>query len=219
MSTLTTHQEHLEEILNALSHGVGAALALAGLTALVITSYIYGTIWHQVSFIIYGVSLFLLYLASTLYHSFKNERLKYIFKICDHSAIYLLIAGSYTPFALVLFRGVLGWTIFGIVWSLAAIGVILKIFFVKKFKVISTLCYLGMGWLAIIFIKPLLAALPVTGLYWLIAGGLSYTIGAVFYLCRQLPYNHTVWHFFVIAGSACHFITILFFVLPIATPA
>lgn len=205
----------MEERLNAVTHGIGTLLALVGLTFLMVLSYLHGSIWHQVSFGIYGGSLVLLYLASTLYHSFTNEKLKYIFKIIDHSAIYLLIAGTYTPFTLVLLHGVLGWTVFGVVWGLAVIGVTFQIFFVKRFKVLSTICYLVMGWLMVIFIKPLVLALPTMGLFWLIAGGLFYTVGALFYLYRWFPYNHAVWHLFVLAGSISHFITVLFYVLPI----
>lgn len=205
----------MEEIMNAVTHGVGAIFALAGLITLVVSSYLHGTVWHIVSFSIYGTSLVLLYLASTLYHSFTSERLKHIFKIFDHAAIYLLIAGTYTPFTLVLLHGTLGWTVFGVVWSLACIGVILKVFFVKRFNVLSTLCYIAMGWFIVVFIKPLAAALPTAGLYWLIAGGLFYTVGAIFYLWRKLPYNHMVWHLFVIAGSAAHFITVFYYVLPV----
>jgi hemolysin III len=208
----------MEERLNAVTHGIGASLALAGLSALVVSAYLYGSVWHLVSFSIYGVSLVLLYLASTLYHSFTDKKLKYIFKIIDHSAIYLLIAGTYTPFTLVLLHGILGWTIFGVVWGLAVVGVVFKIFFVKRFKVLSTICYLIMGWLMIVCIKPLVAALPTFGLYWLIAGGLFYTVGAFFYLYR-FPYNHAVWHLFVIAGSFSHFITVLYYVLPVQVTA
>jgi hemolysin III len=167
-----------------------------------------------VSFSIYGISLFLLYLASTLYHSFTNEKLKYIFKIFDHAAIYLLIAGTYTPFTLVLLHGTLGWIVFSVIWGLALIGIMFQVFFVKRFKVLSTLCYLFMGWLIVVCIKPLAAALPVMGLSWLIIGGLFYTVGAVFYLWKRLPYNHAIWHLFVIAGSASHFITVSYYILP-----
>ncbi len=198
----------MEEKLNALTHGFGTVLAIAGLVVLLMSSRLHDDIWHFVSSSIYGTSLVLLFLASTLYHSFRNERIKYIFKILDHTAIYLLIAGTYTPFALVLFRGALGWTVFGVVWGLALIGAVFKIFFVRRFKTLSTVCYLIMGWLIVIFIKPLIAALPPGGLYWLIGGGLFYTVGALFYLYRRLPYNHTIWHLFVLAGSAAHFITV-----------
>ncbi len=218
VSTLTSSRDRLEEILNAITHGVGATLSMAGLVALMVAAYLYGNIWHRISFSIYGTSLLLLYLASTLYHSFRNEKVKYIFKICDHAAIYLLIAGTYTPFCLVILQGTLGWTVFGIVWGLALIGITQQILFVKRFKVFSTICYIVMGWLIIFFIRPIAAALPVAGLYWLVAGGLLYTIGAFFYLCRRLSFNHTIWHLFVLGGSLCHFITILWFVLPINSP-
>jgi hemolysin III len=202
----------VEERLNAITHGVGAILAVCGLISLMMMASLNGGIWHLVSFSIYGSSLVLLYLASTLYHSFTDERIKYIFKIVDHAAIYLLIAGTYTPFTLVSLHGTLGWTIFGVTWGLAAIGIVFKVFFVKRFKLLSTLCYIFMGWLILIVIKPLAAALPIMGLYWLIGGGVLYTVGAVFYLARQLPYNHAVWHMFVLAGSFAHFVAVIKYV-------
>jgi hemolysin III len=202
----------VEEKLNAITHGVGAILAVCGLISLMMMASLNGGIWHLVSFSIYGSSLVLLYLASTLYHSFTDERIKYIFKIVDHAAIYLLIAGTYTPFTLVSLHGTLGWTIFGVTWGLAAIGIVFKVFFVKRFKLLSTLCYIFMGWLILIVIKPLAAALPIMGLYWLIGGGVLYTVGAVFYLARQLPYNHAVWHMFVLAGSFAHFVAVIKYV-------
>jgi len=205
----------MEEIMNAITHGIGTLLAVAGLVLLTVFAYQYGEIWHIVSFTIYGTTLVLLYLASTLYHSFTNERVKYIFKILDHSAIYLLIAGTYTPFTLVPLHGTLGWSVFGLVWGLAVLGIVLKIFFVGRFKVISTLCYIAMGWLIIIAIKPLIAAVPTFGIMWLIIGGLFYTLGSVFYLWHKLPYNHAIWHLFVLAGSISHFIAVFFYVLPI----
>lgn len=205
----------MEERLNAVTHGVGALLALAGLSILILSSHFYGGIWHLVSSSIYGTSLVLLYLASTLYHSFTNEKIKYIFKIIDHAAIYLLIAGTYTPFTLVLLHGNLGWTVFGVIWGLAFIGIVFQIFFVKRFKILSTICYIIMGWFMIICIKPLVAVLPTMGICWLIIGGLFYTVGALFYLYRWFPYNHMVWHLFVLAGSASHYISVLWYVLPI----
>lgn len=204
----------MEERLNAVTHGIGTLLALAGLIILLMASLLHGDIWRLISSSIYGASLVLLYLASTLYHSFSNEKLKYIFKIFDHSAIYLLIAGTYTPFTLVLFRGTLGWTVFGVVWGLALIGVVFKLFFVNRFKLLSTICYIVMGWLMLLLIKPLVAALPTIGLCWLIGGGVLYTVGALFYLYRRIPYNHAIWHLFVLAGSAAHFITIYYYILP-----
>jgi len=213
MAALTSNRERLEEILNAATHGFGAVLSAAGLVVLVVAAHMYGSVWHRVSFSIYGASLLLLYLASTLYHSFQHPKVKHFFRICDHAAIYLLIAGTYTPFALVVFQGSLGRVIFGIIWGLALLGIVQQIFFVKRFKLFSTICYIIMGWLIVLFIKPLAAALPAAGLGWLFAGGLLYTMGAVFYLWRRLAFNHAVWHFFVLGGSICHFITILRFVL------
>ncbi|VBB05151.1 hly-iii [Lucifera butyrica] len=209
----------MEELWNAITHGIGAVLALAGLVVLVVSASFYGNVWHIVSFSIYGATLLLLYLASTLYHSFQKEKVKYVFKIIDHSAIYLFIAGTYTPFTLVLLHGVWGWSIFATIWALAVAGIVFKIFFVKKFKILSTLCYVGMGWFVLIAVKPLIASLPTVGLYWLVLGGLFYTVGTVFYLWRRLPYHHTVWHLFVMAGSAAHFIVVLLYVLPVPVAA
>ena len=206
----------VEERVNALTHGVGAALAAAGLIFLVVSAYVYGGLWHVVSFSIYGASLVLLYLASTLYHSFQNEERKHRLRIFDHAAIYLLIAGTYTPFSLVVLHGLLGWTIFSIVWGLAAVGIIFQLFFVNRFKKTATLCYLFMGWLIVFFLQPLAAALAPEGLFWLAFGGVLYTVGAVFYLFKRIPYNHAVWHVFVMGGSAAHFIAVAQYVLPIA---
>lgn len=205
----------MEEVMNAVTHGIGTVLAIGGLLLLTISAYHYGGIWHILSFAIYGTTLVLLYLASTLYHSFRNERLKYKFKILDHSAIYLLIAGTYTPFTLIPLHGTLGWTVFGIVWGLAILGIILKIFFTGRFKVISTMCYLFMGWLILLAIKPLIATVAASGIIWLVIGGLFYTLGTVFYLWNKLPYNHAIWHLFVLAGSISHFVAVFFYVLPI----
>lgn len=205
----------MEEIMNAITHGIGAIFAIIGLSILTASAYMNGGAWHMASGIIFGVSMVLLYLASTLYHSFTNQRIKDILKIFDHAAIYLLIAGTYTPFTLIPLHGTVGWIIFGIVWGLAFLGILLKIFFVKRFKVLSTLCYLLMGWFAVVMIDPLLSSIHIYGLYWLIAGGLFYTVGAIFYLLQRLPYHHAIWHLFVIAGSVAHFIVILNYVLPI----
>lgn len=169
----------MEERINAITHGIGATLAFIGLVILVFFSCERGGMWHIISFSIYGVSLVLLYLASTLYHSFTNERRKYIFKIMDHAAIYLLIAGTYTPFALVLLHGILGWIIFGVIWGVALVGIAFQVIFVKRFNIFSTMCYIGMGWLIVLFIKPLIAVIPLYGLIWLIAGGLLYSRNCV----------------------------------------
>jgi hemolysin III len=205
----------MEEVMNAVTHGIGTLLAVAGLVLLIVLAYLHGDFWHIVSFSIYGTTLVLLYLASTLYHSFTNERVKRIFKILDHSAIYLLIAGTYTPFTLVPLHGVLGWTIFGLVWGFAIIGIALKVFFTGRFKIISTLCYLGMGWFIVFAIKPLIDTVPALGMTWLLVGGLFYTLGSIFYLWKRIPYNHAIWHLFVLAGSISHFIAVFFYILPI----
>lgn len=204
----------MEEVMNAVTHGIGTLLSVAGLVLLTVLAYLHGDIWHIVSFSIYGTTLVLLYLSSTLYHSFTNERIKRIFKVLDHSAIYLLIAGTYTPFTLVPLHGVLGWTIFGLVWGFAVIGIALKIFFTGRFKLLSTLCYLGMGWFIVFAIKPLIDTVPAFGMTWLLVGGLFYTLGSIFYLWKKIPYNHAIWHLFVLAGSISHFIAVFFYILP-----
>ena len=211
-SAIRVHLD-LEEILNAVTHGVGTAMAVVALVGMLIL-YESDGVWHTTSCIIYGASLILLYLASTLYHSFTNLRLKSIFKFIDHASIYVLIAGNYTPFALIPLHGSLGWTIFGIVWGLAAVGIVFQLFCVKKFRILGTFCYLAMGWFAVVMIRPLLELLPVEAIWWLLAGGILYTVGAVFYIVRSIPYHHFIWHLFVLAGSAAHFWTIFHYVLP-----
>lgn len=206
----------MEEKLNAITHGIGAAFAAAGLAVLLVLAYEYGSTWHIVSFGIYGFTLFLMYLMSTLYHSFTKEKLKNLFKIFDHSAIYLLIAGTYTPFALVVLNGWLGWTIFGVIWALAALGVVLTIFFVHRFQKLTTICYVLMGWLIVLCIKPLMDGIGPMGMLWLGIGGLFYSVGAIFYLMKRLPYNHAIWHLFVMAGSAFQFFAVVYYVLPVA---
>ncbi|MFA7067516.1 MAG: hemolysin III family protein [Acidaminococcaceae bacterium] len=205
----------MEEKINAITHGIGAFIAVIGLYLLVSLAWRYGTLWHVVSFSIYGVSLVLMYLTSTLYHSFKNERLRRLFKIFDHSAIYLLIAGTYTPFALIILHGWLGWTMFGVIWGLALFGIVLTIFFVQRFRKLSTLCYVLMGWLIVICIKPMLVKLDIRGMEWLVLGGIFYSVGAIFYLKKKLPYNHAIWHLFVLAGSISQFIAVVYYVLPV----
>lgn len=205
-----------EEFANAVTHGLGAALSIAALTLLIIFSSWYGDVWHIVSTTIFGVTLVILYTFSTLLHSMPaRSRAKDVFEILDHSAIYLLIAGTYTPFLLVTLRGPLGWTLFGIIWGMAAIGSILKIFFVKRFVIVSTLAYIFMGWMIVFAFKPLMERLATPGLIWLVAGGILYTIGSLFYVWRKVPHHHAIWHLFVIAGSVCHFFCVLFYVIPL----
>lgn len=203
-----------EEIANAITHGIGALLSLAGLVLLIVFSSIKGTAWHVVAFTIYGVSMLLLYACSTLVHSFKEGKVKDLFEFFDHSSIYIYIAGTYTPFMLVAIRGTLGWSLFGIVWGIALFGVLFKAFFVKKFLFMSTIFYLIMGWLIVIAWGPLTAAVPSTGIVLLVTGGILYSLGTVFYVWRAFPYHHAVWHLFVLAGSITHFFAILLYLLP-----
>ena len=203
-----------QEIANSVTHGLGIVLSVAGLVVLVVLASLHATVWHVVSFSIYGTSLILLYTSSTLYHSFRSPRLKRFIHFLDHSSIYMLIAGSYTPFVLVNLRGVWGWSLFGVIWALSFIGIVLKAFFTGRFKGISTAIYLLMGWLVVIAIKPLMHAMPVGGIAWLLAGGLAYTIGAFIYMWKAIPYHHAIWHLFVLAGSICQYFAVLFYVLP-----
>jgi len=203
-----------EETINAVTHGLGAVLGAVGLTVLVVLAALRGDAWQIASCSIYGATLVLLFTGSTLYHSFRSPRVKHVFRIIDHSSIYLLIAGTYTPFLLVSLRGRWGWSLFGVVWGLALAGIVFQIFFVRRFRLLQTLLYLAMGWLALVAARPLLASVPKPGLLWLLAGGLFYSLGAVFYLWKRLPFHHGIWHLFVLAGSACHYFAILFYVLP-----
>ncbi len=206
---------HINEIANSVTHGFGALLAIAALVLLTVFANIYGTVWHVVSFIIYGSTLVLLYLSSTLYHSIQVPRVKNILRIIDHSAIYVLIAGTYTPFTLVTLREGQGWVLFGVVWGLALAGIIYKTFFINRFEVISTLFYPVMGGLIIFFIRDLLVNLPLNGFILLAAGGASYIFGMFFYAARDKLLMHAIWHLFVLGGSVCHFFAIFFYVLPL----
>ncbi len=199
-----------EEILNALLHGIGLGLAVAALVVLVVMASLYGTAWHKGAFLVYGITLIILYLSSTLYHIFPPGTTKNILRIIDHSAIFLLIAGTYTPFTLILLRGPLGWTIFGLIWGIALLGITGKIFWMEKFSTPSIVLYLLMGWLIVLAIRPLIEGLNTVALMLLIGGGLFYTVGLIFYSLRRVKYHHAVWHVFVLAGSVSHFFTVLF---------
>ena len=203
-----------EEILNVITHGLGFLLSVVALVILVVYASLDGDAWHIVSFSIYGASLVILYLASTLFHSARKQSLRNKLNIFDHAAIYILIAGTYTPFLLVTIRGPWGWSLFGVIWGLAIGGVIFKLFFTGKYDVISALIYVAMGWLIIIAIKPMNENLSSDGLIWLIGGGISYMIGAVFYLLNKLPYNHAIFHIWVLLGSFAHFVAVFWYVLP-----
>ena len=198
-----------EEAANAVTHGIGALAALAGGVVLVVLAAMHGDAWRLAAAIVFATSLLLLYLASTLYHCARQPGAKARLKVFDHCAIYLLIAGTYTPFTLVALRGNVGWWLFAAIWSLAALGVLFKLRFTGRFKLVSTLLYVAMGWLALVAIKPLLVALDDWSLRWLLAGGIAYTLGTVFYHRPSLPYSHAVWHLFVITGSVCHYLAVL----------
>ena len=198
-----------EEIANSITHGIGTALSVIGGIALIVFAALYGDIWRLVSFSIYSVTLIILYLASTLYHSVRDPQLKKIFKILDHVCIYLLIAGTYTPFLLVSLRGPWGWTLLGVIWGLALIGIIFKTLSAQRFRRVLVLGYLLMGWLCVIAGHELLVRVPAGGLFWLALGGVLYTVGVLFYAWRKLPYGHAIWHLFVLGGSLCHYLAVL----------
>lgn len=202
-----------EEIFNAITHGVGIALSVAGLAILVTMAALYGDAWKVTASAIYGASMIVLYTASTLYHSFSSPEIKKALNMFDHISIYYLIAGTYTPFVLVNMRGVWGWIIFGVVWACALGGTILKLIYKQRFRKISTILYLCMGWLILIAAKPLTLTIDKGGLILLAAGGLLYTLGVIFYKWKSLPLNHGIWHLFVLGGTMCHFFAVLYFVV------
>lgn len=199
---------------NAITHGVGLVLAVAGAAYLVVASA-GGSGWSVVSCSVFAGTLVLVYLCSTLYHSLVMTRARHVFQVLDHSAIYLLIAGTYTPFLLVAMRGTLGWVLFGVVWGLAAAGVVFKSLAVGRLPVLSAVVYLLQGWLAVFALRPLLHGVGWGGLIWLIAGGVAYTLGIVFFAMDRLRYFHAVWHVFVLAGSIAHYFAILLYVVPL----
>ncbi len=203
-----------EEIAHAVTHGLGAVLSVAGLTILVAYATLYGEARHVVGSAIFGATLVLMYTASALYHSIPLPRAKQVLRVIDHSSIYLLIAGTYTPFALVTLHGPWGWSLLVVTWSLALGGVVFKIFLTGRFEKLSLAIYLAMGWCAIIAIKPLLLSLETGGLLLVLAGGLSYTGGVAFYVWERLRYHHAIWHAFVLAGSVLHYFAVLFYVIP-----
>jgi len=198
-----------EEIANSITHGLGVLFSIAGLVVLIITASFHGDIWQIVSFSIFGSTLIILYSASTLYHSISNPLFKIGLKKFDHSAIFLLIAGTYTPFLLVHLRGTLGWSLFGVIWTLAAAGIVIKLFYIQQVKKLSVGIYLFMGWLCVVSMQGLTQTLPPISFSLLIIGGILYTAGVVFYVWKNLPYHHAVWHLFVLGGSTSHFFSVL----------
>jgi hemolysin III len=202
------HESPREERANAITHGVGALAALIGGGVLVALSARYGNGWQLAGAIVFSLTLALLYVASTLYHLSQDRVTKGRLKVFDHCAIFLLIAGTYTPFTLVGLREDGGWWLFAAIWTLAVAGVVFKLFFTGRFKGVSTLIYIGMGWMAVLAIKPFLRQIPADTLAWLLGGGLAYTLGTVFYMSRRIPFAHAIWHGFVLLGSTCHFVAV-----------
>lgn len=204
-----------EEIINIRSHALGLALSVFATVFLIVHASINGGAQHIISFSIFGLSLCLLYAASTLYHSAKDLSIRSRLKVFDHASIYVQIAGTYTPFTLVTLSGKIGWIIFGVAWGAALIGITLKLFFTGRYSIVSTIMYVVMGWMIIFAIKPLINSLPTEGLFWLFGGGLAYTIGAILYSVKAIKFNHAIFHILVLIGSFCHFISIYYYVLPI----
>ncbi len=208
-----TYYNKTEEKINVITHAFGLLLSVIALIFLIIKSYNYGNTWHMISFAIFGISLIVLYTASTVYHNSKELKLRTKLNIFDHASIYILIAGTYTPFTLVTLHGKIGWWLFGITWFLAITGVILKLFFTGRYDKLSTLMYVFMGWLIVFAIKSLIQNLPIEGIWWLFAGGIAYTLGAILYSFDKIKFNHAIFHVFVLIGSFCHFISVYFYVL------
>ncbi|RCW92667.1 PAQR family membrane homeostasis protein TrhA [Winogradskyella arenosi] len=205
-------QTKREELLNAWTHGIGALLGVVALVLLVLNADKL-TPWSLFSVIVYGLSIIILFLASTLYHAVEDEQRKYYFRIVDHISIYVLIAGTYTPVLLLVLPDSLGWVLFYTVWGIAAFGVMLKLFFTGRFEIFSTLLYLVMGWLIVFDFSNLSIEMGSDGIIWLFAGGLFYTVGIIFYAINKIPYNHVIWHLFVLGGAICHFFMVYWYVL------
>lgn len=199
-----------EEIFNSITHGIGTILSVGALVILIILAVMKGDAWHVVSFTIYGSTLVLLYLSSTLYHSFTNEKIKNLFARFDHAAIFLLIAGTYTPFLLTVLRGTLGWTLFGIIWGVAIAGVVIRSIYLTRFRKLMVGLYLAMGWMFVVAVGPMMRNLPQTSIIFLFLGGIFYSVGVVFYMWRTLKYGHGIWHLFVLAGSIMHFFAVIY---------
>lgn len=203
-----------EELANCATHGVGLALSIVGLVALVTLAAMRGGGRHVASSAVYGASLVALYLSSTLYHGARRPRSKDLFRLFDHCCIYLLIAGTYTPFTLVTLRGAWGWTLFGLVWALALVGITCRVALGNRYRVVAVASYVLMGWLAVIAVKPIFEVVPTGALLWIAAGGLAYTAGVFFFACNRVPHNHAIWHLFVLGGSVCHYLAVMLYVIP-----
>jgi hemolysin III len=204
-----------EETASTLTHAVGGLLAAAGLVTLIVYAAFAHDSRRVVAVSIYGSSLVLMYSASSVYHLVNHPRVKRWLRVVDHVSIYLLIAGTYTPILLISIRGAWGWSMFGVIWGMACAGIVLKLFFIDRFSLLSTAIYVLMGWMVLVAAGPLFAHVPHGGIAWLFAGGIVYTAGVIFYLWDHLPFNHAIWHLFVIGGSVCHFLAVLFYILPV----
>lgn len=205
-----------EELVHAISHGAGVILSIAGLSWMLYLSIGASDPWRIVASSVYGASLITLFLTSTLYHAWPSSPHKHRFKLLDHCAIYLLIAGTYTPFLLVAMRTDTGWWLFGAIWSLATAGIVTKLWLRHRYPRFSLITYLVMGWLVVIAAPQVASAIGPNGMAWVVAGGISYTVGAAFFMAKTLPFNHAIWHFFVLAGGVCHFLAVVRYVLPVA---
>ncbi len=213
------HEESLgEEIANALTHGLGAMLSITALVLMIVWSAFTHSPMKIVTVSIFGAMLVLMYTCSTIYHAHTNKKVKKVFKILDHSSIYLLIAGSYTPIVLIDLHGGWGWSLFGVIWGLALVGILAKIFYRNKGEILSSLIYIAMGWLCVVSVMPMIEHIPKGGLKLLLAGGLLYTGGVVFFLYEKLRFNHAIWHLFVLGGSICHFFAVFYSVIPFYYP-
>jgi hemolysin III len=199
-----------EEVFNSVTHGIGVLLSIAALVLLVITAVGKGNTWHVVSFSIYGGTMVLLYLSSTLYHSFTKERIKNLFARFDHAAIFLLIAGTYTPFLLTALRGTFGWVLFGIIWGVALVGVVIRSIYLTRFRKLMVAMYLVMGWMFVVAVGPMIKNLPQISIIFLFLGGIFYSVGVIFYVKRNIKYGHGIWHLFVLAGSIMHFFAVIY---------
>ena len=209
-------QSPVEELANVLTHGLGLLLSIAGVSLLIVLASVYGNAWHIVGSSVYGATLIMVYAASTLYHSSRSLRLKKVLRDVDHAVIFLLIAGTYTPFTLGPLSGGWGWSLFGVVWGVSLLGILLRAVFRGRFKAMSIPIYLGLGWLCVVGVVPLLNNLTPSGLLWLAFGGAAYSLGTIFIMWRRLPFNHAIWHLTVILGSALHYFAIMFYVVPLA---
>jgi hemolysin III len=203
-----------DELANTLTHGIGLVSSIFGFVILLILAVLRGGIWQILGCAIFGATLVCLYAASTFYHGASSPRAKRALMIFDHSAIYLLIAGTYTPFLLVNLRGSWGWSLLAIIWSMAVVGILFKLWFADRFPVISVSAYVAMGWLGVIAARQVYTHVPLTGVVWIVLGGLAYSVGVVFYACKKIPHHHVIWHLLVMTGSACHYIAILYSVFP-----